>query len=201
MRAWARRRGLLALPLAAAGCGGRPAEPPLAAVAYGYLTPLSLQVGGIRIDPATPRPPPGDIGATLAPPAPAEAVRIMARDRLFAVGAEGEARFRVVQASLLRAGGGLTCMLACRLEIAAGEEGARGGFVEATARAAVTGAEAGRAQAAERLLRRTMDGLNVEFEFQIRQRLRDWLLQAAPGGAPLPAPAPGEVAREELPRT
>lgn len=196
------RRALLALPalLLPAACGSRQApEAPLQPVSYGYLTPLPLQVAVLTIDPASPPTPPGDIGALLSP-SPAEAVRIMARDRVSAVGSAGTARFRVTQASLLRTGGAMTCQLACRLEVTGAEPG-RGGFVEAAARASVSGADAARVQAAERLLRRTMDGLNVEFEFQAKRNLRDWLVPVAPGSrGALPAPAAGEVAREELPR-
>lgn len=196
------RRALLALPalLLPAACGSRQApEAPLQPVSYGYLTPLPLQVAVLTIDPASPPTPPGDIGALLSP-SPAEAVRIMARDRVSAVGSAGTARFRVTQASLLRTGGAMTCQLACRLEVTGADPG-RGGFVEAAARASVSGADAARVQAAERLLRRTMDGLNVEFEFQAKRNLRDWLVPVAPGSrGALPAPAAGEVAREELPR-
>lgn len=196
------RRALLALPalLLPAACGSRQApEAPLQPVSYGYLTALPLQVAVLTIDPASPPTPPGDIGALLSP-SPAEAVRIMARDRVSAVGTAGTASFRVTQASLLRTGGAMTCQLACRLEVTGAEPG-RGGFVEAAARASVSGADAARVQAAERLLRRTMDGLNVEFEFQAKRNLRDWLVPVAPGSrGALPAPAAGEVAREELPR-
>lgn len=196
------RRALLALPalLLPAACGSRQApEAPLQPVSYGYLTPLPLQVAVLTIDPGSPATPPGDIGALLSP-SPAEAVRIMARDRVSAVGTAGTASFRVTQASLLRTGGAMTCQLACRLEVTGTEPG-RGGFVEAAARASVSGADAARVQAAERLLRRTMDGLNVEFEFQAKRNLRDWLVPVAPGSrGALPAPAAGEVAREELPR-
>ena len=95
-------------------------------------------------------------------------------------------------------------MLACRLEILS-ETAERLGFVEAQAQRVLTGAEAARPRAADALLRRTMDDLNVEFEFQVRRSLRDWLVAtAAPpgseGGGGIPAPAPAEVGREELPR-
>jgi hypothetical protein len=204
-----RRRAMLLLPLAATACAAREeAAPPLlppGPIGYRYLTPLPLNVALIEIgegDPPQP-PPPGDLGATLSP-RPAEAVRIMARDRLSAVGTTGRAVFGVTRAELTRAPGGavaLACALGCRLEILSAE-GGRLGFVEAEARAAVSGAEATRAGAADRLLRRTMDGLNVEFEFQTRRNLRDWLVAVAPGtrGA-VPAPPPGGVTREDLPRS
>jgi hypothetical protein len=196
------RRGLLLLPAGLAACSSTPPEPPLRPIGYDYLLPLPLQVASLQIEPGGPPPPPGDIGASLPTP-PAEAVRIMARDRLSAVGtAGGTATFRVTQASLVRQGSGFTCQLACRLEVETGtEEGGRG-FAEASARAVVGGAEAGRPQAADRLLRRAMDGLNVEFEYQVKRNLRRWLVTVAPGSrGALPAPPAGEVAREDLPAT
>jgi hypothetical protein len=197
------RRGVLAalVPAAAAACGSTPPpEPPLQPISYSYLIPLPLNVGSLRIDEANPAAQPGDTGALLSP-TPAEAVRIMGRDRLSAVGTGGQAVFQVTRASLVRAGNVLTCQLACRVEVTGAEEGQRG-FVEANARASVSGADATRPQAAERLLRRTMDGLNVEFEYQVKRNLRAWLVVVAPGSrGALPAPPAGEVSREELPRS
>ena len=69
-------------------------------------------------------------------------------------------------------------------------------------RRVVSGADASRPRAAEALLRNAMDDLNVEFEFQLRRVLRDWLVQVAPGAdGTLPAPPPAGVTREELPRS
>lgn len=193
---------LALLPAGVAACSSpAPPEVPLGPIGYGYLTALPLQVANLQIEPGSPPPAPGDIGATLATP-PSEAVRIMARDRLSAVGTSGgTATFRVTQASLVRQGSTITCQLACRLEVDSGSiEGGRG-FAEANARASVSGADAARPQAAERLLRRTMDGLNVEFEFQVKRNLRRWLVVVAPGSrGALPAPPAGEVEREDLPR-
>lgn len=195
-----RRRLALLLPAGVAACASpAPPEPPLRPIGYDFLLPLPLNVGSLQIEPGDPPMQPGDIGPTLATP-PAEAVRIMARDRLSHVGTTGGAVFRVTQASLVRRGESLTCQLGCRLEVESGtEEGGRA-FAEAMARAAVSGADAQRPQAAERLLRRAMDGLNVEFEFQVKRNLRAWLIAVAPGSRALPAPPAGEVAREDLPQ-
>jgi len=190
----------LLLPFVAAGCGGSEPPPvPLAPIAYRYLTPLPLNVADIVIAPSDPPGGAGDLGATLEP-RPAEAVRTMGRDRLTAVGTVGGARFAVTRASLLR-GTGISCVVGCRLEIL-GADGGRLGFVEAEARATATGTEASRADAPARLLRRALDDLNVEFEFQLRRNLRAWLVVVPPGtvGA-VPAPPPGSIAREELPRS
>ena len=94
----------------------------------------------------------------------------------------------------------LTCLLGCRLEILS-PHGSRLGFVEAQSRRAVTGPDAARPRAAEALLRSAMDDLNVEFEFQLRRALRDWLVKGTPGpDGTLPAAPPGGVTVKELPR-
>lgn len=202
-----RRRLAWVLPAGVAACADTaPPERPLGPIGYDYLLPLPLQVASLAVEPGNPPAPPGDIGRTLATP-PAEAVRIMARDRLSAVGtaggtAGGSATFRVTQASMIRQGSAILCQLGCRLEIESGAEGGASGFAEANARAQVSGADASRPQAADRLLRRAMDLLNVEFEYQVKRNLRRWLVTVAPGSrGALPAPAAGEVEREDLPRS
>jgi hypothetical protein len=110
------------------------------------------------------------------------------------VGTTGRAVFNVTTANLVRDRARLTCLLGCRLEILS-PEGGRLGFVEAQASRVVTGPDAERPRAADLLLRRTMDDLNVEFEFQVRRNLKDWLVTAGP----LPQGA-GEVTQEELPK-
>lgn len=195
----ATRRSFLLLALAATSCARpEPPAPPLPPMSWTHLTPLPLDVATLEVLPSAPPSPPGDVGPLLSP-TPADAVRGMARDRLSAAGTSGQAVFSVTAASLVREpGGALRCSLACRVDIAGkgGEEGA--GFMEAAAQRGVSGAEASRPRAADLLLRRTMEDLNVEFEFQLRRNLRRWLVAVAPaaaGGAAVPPP----VSREELP--
>jgi hypothetical protein len=194
------RRSILLLPLLAAACAGPPEPVPLppGPLGYKYLSPLPLNVAAIDIVEEALPPVPGDVGARLSPSAP-EAVRIMARDRMIAVGTTGEARFTVSQAQVIQRADALTCLLGCRLEILSGL-GSRLGFAEAAVTRSVSGPEARRPNAPDALLRRAMDDLNVEFEFQLRRALRDWISVATPnadGG--LPAPAPGPVGVEDLP--
>jgi hypothetical protein len=189
------RRVLLLLPALGAACAGpEPASaPPLGPMSWAHLTPLPLDVASLEVAPSSPPPPPGDVGALLSTP-PAEAVRAMARDRLSAVGTTGQAVFLVTEAGVVRErGGALRCALGCRLEITGGEGGP--GFMEAAVQRSVSGAEASGPRAADLLLRRAMDDLNVEFEYQLRRNLRRWLVSAAPAGAAVAPP----VGREELP--
>lgn len=195
------RRILLLLPMLAAACGGRqePVPIPPGPLSFKHLTPLPLNVADVEIPEEAPPMPPGEIGAGLVP-SPAEAVRIMARDRLLAVGTTGQARFSVTQAQVVAGRDALSCLLACRLEILS-PFGSRLGFVEAEARRSVSGPEATRPRAPDALLRRAMDDLNVEFEFQLRRSLRDWLSAMAPGpDGGMAAPGPAGVAREDLPQ-
>lgn len=199
----AARRYFLLLPpavAAAASCARpEPPAPPLPPMSWAHLTPLPLDAAALEIVPSSPPSPPGDVGPLLSP-TPADAVRGMARDRLSAAGGSGQAVFSVTAASLVREpGGALRCSLGCRVDIAGkgGEDGG-GGFMEAAAQRGASGTEASRPRAADLLLRRTMEDLNVEFEFQLRRNLRRWLVTVAPatgGGAAVPQP----VSREELP--
>jgi hypothetical protein len=195
------RRAVLLLPLLGAACAGdpEPAYVPDGPLDFTGLLKLPLNVATLTVAPASPVPPMGDIGAQLAP-TPADAVRIMGRDRLVAVGTAGEARFTVTQAAMIQLRDSLTCLLACRLEILS-TEGSPQGFIEAQARRVVQGAGAARPRAAEALLRQAMDALNVEFEYQVRRALKDWLVRAPVGedGTPV-IPPPGAVTREDLPR-
>ena len=165
---------------------------PLRPLSFSHLIPLALNVATVEVTPSGPVPPPGDIGGQTQP-TPTEAVRRIAQDRLSAVGTTGRAVFTVSVASLARDRAGIACLVGCRLEILSAE-GDRLGFLQAEARHAATGPDATRPGAADLLLRRAMDDLNVEFEFQLRRNLRDWLVTAT-----LPA-APGGVIREDLPR-
>jgi hypothetical protein len=195
------RRAVLLLPLLVAACSGRldPAPVPPGPLGFRYLTPLALNVASIEIPEQAPPTTPLDVGAKLSPTA-AEAVRIMARDRLVAVGTSGQAVFTVTQAQVMQGRDQLTCLLGCRLEVLS-PLGSRLGFVEAAARRAVSGPDANRPRAAEALLRQAMDDLNVEFEFQVRRNLADWLSAAVPGpDGGMAAPGPASVGREDLPR-
>jgi hypothetical protein len=195
------RRAVLLLPMLVAACAGdsEPATAPVGPLDFTYLLKLPLNVAAVTVTAASPVPPMGDIGVRLAP-TPDEAVRMMGRERLVAVGTTGEARFTVTQAAMIQLRDSLTCLLACRLEILSAE-GAAQGFIEAQARRVVQGSDAARPGAPDALLRQAMGALNVEFEYQARRALKDWLVRAPAGedGTPVVQP-PGEVMREDLPK-
>lgn len=200
------RRGLaLSLPVLAAACAGGDAQPALQPPpSYGHLTPLRLNVLNIEVLEPGPGP-----NIRIDPPAPlspsAQAVR-MGRERLVPVGTTGRGRFLVESAMLTRevgdAGGlftqrteRLSLAIRVRVEVLA-DDGRRVAFAEAEVRRSATVIDEGpasRARAADQIVRQGMDDLNVEFEFQLRRNLRDWLMTGAPA-----APLPGPVQQESL---
>ena len=183
------RRALLLLPLLAAGCAD---DAPLMRVftplRYDYLTPLRLNVAALDVAPAPPTP-----GDAQSPAPLGEVMRRMGTDRLAASGTTGRAVFTVDEASVVRTGGTLAGRATVRLEVF-GADGARGGFASASVQRRVAGIGRGAAlQAALYDLSRQMgDDMNVEFEFQVRRTLRDFLQVS--GAAPPPAP----VERQDL---
>lgn len=198
----------LLLPILLSGCAAQPPPPPEGPeIGYTYLPPLRLNVASVEINERLPNAGPSDVGRELRPSA-GEAVRIMGRDRLAAFGTENSARFVVLRAAILRErlpsqgglfagdpGERLNCMLACRLEIL-GANDLRLGFAEAsvTRSAPTESTNLMRARTAMSLLRRATFDLNTAFEFQVRQALRDWLLE----GERAAPPPPGGVVREAL---
>ncbi|MEI6161067.1 MAG: hypothetical protein WCP77_14615 [Roseococcus sp.] len=203
------RRALLLLPLTLGACASTPPAPQADGppISYGHLTQIRLDVARIDIEDRMPASGPNDAGRDLQP-TPAEAVRIMGRDRLAAFGTEHRARFGVTRAQIIRSRGQATsglfasdpgerllCQLTARVDILDGND-RRLGFAEASAERSrnVESTAAARRTGAESLLRQTMFDLNTEFEFQIRRALRPYIVD---GTAAPPAP----VGREELPRT
>ncbi|WP_458095912.1 hypothetical protein [Roseomonas sp. WA12] len=192
------RRLALGAPLLLLACGGR--EPPPApprVEGYAYLTPLRLNVADLEVV-AMP------VDARVDPPAPiqpAAEVARMGRDRIAPSGTTNRARFVVEAASLTRSGDAIAVLLRARVEVLDGDR--RIAFAEAEARRSLTGtgsSGAARSRAAETIMIRAMEDLNVEFELQVRRNLRDWLLETSPS-APVPAMGgPEGVERQDLPR-
>ena len=191
----------LATVMLAGGCGGDSnPEPVFKHPSYSYLTPLRLNVGQIRIEDHVP-PPTGsdDLGPT-SPVPPDQALEQMAKDRLVAAGSSGTAVFSIDQASITgQPGGALDGTMAVHLDIVS-NSGGHAGYAEAhVSRQFVPGSSTGddgtRAQLYA-LTTQMMQDMNVEFEFQLRRTLGDWMLDAS--GAPVatsveqqPLPGPG----------
>ena len=185
------RRNVLLLPLLAAACaddgGGRSYPAPN----YSYLTPLRLNVAGVEIDDRSP-PIAGDSVAALAPLRPADALKQMAQDRLLAGGSVGRAVFEIDQAWIRRAGAGLDGRMAVHLDIYAGGD-QRVGFAEAQVarrRVSTDGGEDPRGVLYD-FVTLMMGDMNVEFEFQVRRSLKEYLQETAIA-APLPPPVQSE---------
>jgi hypothetical protein len=207
---------------------------------YAHLTPLRLDVARVEVVEAyrPPRVPPNM--DHRAPIEPRVALAQMARDRVQAWGRDGVATVTITDASLVETrldpGSGIaslfaaqpseryTLNLAITLDVQNG--GAlRGGGINGRAEARISRTRtlnddatlADRERAWDEMLRQAMDdarGMNVEFEFQVRQALRSLLVPegtvrpdpsavevqdlGAPGAAP-PAQAPSSGPRELTP--
>jgi hypothetical protein len=191
------RRWLLAVPLALAACAGdapvRTSFPPLD---FSYLTKLRLNVASVEIDDSWFAPPNAREVGAYAPIPPAAALHQMALDRLGAGGGSGRAVFTIVDASLLRGRGRIDGSLAVRLTATSGD-GARSGYAEARVVRTLTLPDDDPAtlrDALYKLVKQAMDDMNVEFEFQVRRSMRDWL-QTTSDNAPPPPP----VQSQDLP--
>ena len=193
------RRLALGAPLLLLACGGRePPPPPPRVQGYAYLTPLRLNVADLEVV-ATP------VDGRVDPPAPidpAAEVARMGRDRIAPSGTTNRARFVVEAASLTRSRDAIAVLLRARVEVLDGDR--RIAFAEAEARRSMTGAGgsgAARARAAETIMIRAMEDLNVEFELQVRRNLRDWLLETSPTAPVPPSGGPEGVERQDLSRS
>lgn len=173
-----------------AGCGGdgRP-EPVFRQPSYSYLTPLRINVGQIRVEDHVPPPTgPNDLGPS-SPLSPDQALKQMAQDRLVAAGSSGTAVFTIDQASITgQQGGALDGALAVHLDIVS-NGGGHAGYAEAhVSRQFVPGSNSDNDGVKAELYNLTtqmMQDMNVEFEFQLRRTLGDWMLDAS--GAPVAA--------------
>ena len=183
-----------------AGCGGD-APPPAAevfpALDYSYLPKLRLGVASVEVDDTwAPAADSGQHVEYLSAVQPLDALRDLAHTRLVASGSGGQARFVIEDASIIQHGDRLDGSLAVRLDVSTGD-GTRSGFAEARVARSLPEApdqpDGGRG-AAYQLTRQMLDDMNVEFEFQVRRTLRDYL-QAADGVAPTPPP----VQTQDLP--
>lgn len=186
------RRGVLLLPLLAAACaddGEAEVAPPAAPgrdvqpLRFDYLPPIGLNVRRLEVvdrDVMT------AAGELLPGPAVTETLFNMARDRIQTRGPNGTATFRILSASVSRRRDTLTAALSVRLEVA-NDFGS--GFIEARGGVSRSERSGDPIAAGYELLKSAMDDLNVEFEYQIRNKLRDWIYGERPVRPPVTEPA------------
>jgi hypothetical protein len=115
----------------------------------------------------------------------------MARDRLVPGGSLGRAVFVVDHALILRIPDGLEGALTVHLDVLT-SEGTRAGFAEAQVSRRAVGIGSDLRGALYDITRQMMEDMNVEFEYQVRRSLRDWLQE------PTTAPPPPPVERQPL---
>jgi hypothetical protein len=178
------RRLALATVLLLAACATPPPRV-YPALSYDYLLPLRLNVASIDVRNDF-LPSNSDEVSALSPVPPANALMRMAHDRLFAAGTTGRAVFVIDTASILRTGGALYGALAVHLDILAAD-GSRTAFAEARVARTVAGQKVDDDLdgALYGLTRQMMDDMNVEFEYQVRRALKDWLQPPAGPAAPV----------------
>jgi len=173
------RRSSLLLPFLLAACGSRPQRqyPPLH---YGFLTPLRLNVAELQVEhrfvPSGVAP---DV-SQLDPMSPVTALRNMAEDRVQTYGSTGRAVFVIKDASMIRQRDTIRASMAVELDIYT-SDATRAGFAEAGVSRTYSGDMDDLASTLYDMTKDMMDRMNVEFEYQLKHSLRDWLV---PEGAP-----------------
>ena len=179
------RRYLLLLPLLVLGCSDDDATQNFSPPDYSYLTPIRLNVASLEVEDRSP--PNADGLVALDPVQPVDALKRMALDRLSADGSAGRAVFVIDQASVVRSSSSYDGMLAVHLDVFAGSGGERVGYAEARVvrRQTSAGSDEHLRMVLYELTSQMMADMNVEFEYQVRRSLRDWV-QTSVGTAPLP---------------
>jgi hypothetical protein len=186
------RRTAFLLPILLASCGDdEPAAPvrrDFPPLRYSYLPPINLNVQRLETDPDFEAPSGSGEVSFQSPVSVVDTLYAMARDRLKPVASGGVGTFRVLAASIARRRDGLSGMLVVRLDVHdAGD--ANTGFAEARVTASKAGAGGNSQAGIYDILKSMMDDMNVELEFQLRNKLRAWIVEAQPPAAPAPSAA------------
>jgi hypothetical protein len=187
------RRFVLLLPLFLAACGGGE-EPVFEPLRYNYLPPIQLNVASITIEQ---RFVPSGVAPDVSdrdPEPPVDALKAMANDRLQAFGTANKAVFAILDASLTREDSEITGSMSVSLTIL-DDNGTQLGFAQAQVQGRHSGSIDDLRVVLYDLTKSMMSDMNVEFEFQIRHNLKNWLTtSAAPDTpveqTPLEQPAP-----------
>ncbi len=187
---------LMLLPLLAlAACESAPPEPTYETASYDYLPKIKLDVRTVDIDDNwAPRGTQRHIEAR-SPVQPRDALRTMATDRLITGGTKGRAAFAITDASLTQASGKVSAHFAVRIDL----------FDDADAKLGEVPAEVSRVAplpddspaptriALYRLVGEAMADMNVELEYQLRQKMKTLLQNTSTS-----APEAGPVQVEDL---
>ena len=181
------RRAILTLPLLLAACGGDDSSesanafPPLR---YDYLPPIQLNVASVEIQQQfIPSGLPPDVTAA-DPVQPIDALKKMANDRLQALGTSNKAVFAILNASLTREDDVIRGTLSVSLTIYDGNN-AQQGYAIATVDRSHSGDIDNLGKALYAFTKALMNDMNVEFEYQVRRNLKNWLASSAAPDTPV----------------
>lgn len=171
------RRAALALPLLLAACveqEGAPVRTMFEPLRYDYLPPIRLNVATIDVEtqfiPAGVAP---DV-SMKDPVQPVDALRTMANDRLQAFGTANRAVFAIQDASLTQANDVIRGVMSVSVSIM-DNGGAQLGYATARVERTHTGRTEDIRATLYDMTKAMMDDMNVEFEYQVRHNLKDWL--------------------------
>lgn len=177
------RRSALLLPFALAACGGEPVQsfPPLR---FNDLPPIQLNVASIQVQqrffPSGVAP---DV-SNQAPESPVDLLKTMANDRLQAFGTSNKAVFAILDASMMRENDVITGSMAVSLTIL-DDGGNQLGFAEARVQSRHVGEFHDIKAVLYDMSKTMMNDMNIEFEYQIRRNLKEWLTNGAAPDQPV----------------
>lgn len=184
---WLSRRAILAVPLLLAACGGDDSSesantfPPLR---FDYLPPIQLNVASIEIQQQfVPSGLPPDVTGS-DPVAPIDALKAMANDRLQSLGTANKAVFAIQNASLTREDDVIRGTFSVSLTIY-DSDNAQQGYAVATVDRSHSGDIDDLGKALYEFTKALMKDMNVEFEYQVRRNLKDWLATSAAPDTPV----------------
>ena len=177
------RRSALLLPLILAACAGEE-EPLYEPLRYNYLPPIELNVASIAVEQRfVPSGIDPDV-SSMDPVPPIEALKAMANDRLQAFGTNNKAVFAIPDGSLVRQDDGVNGSMAVSLAIF-DDNGAQLGFAEARVQSHRTGVSGNLRPVLYDMTKAMMSDMNVEFEYQLRHNLKDYLTSSAAPDTPV----------------
>jgi hypothetical protein len=180
------RRMILAVPLLLAACGGDDSSesnafPPLR---YDYLPPVQLNVASVEIQQQfIPSGLPPDVTAS-DPVQPIDALKAMANDRLQSLGTSNKAMFAILNASLTREEDVIRGTLSVSLTIF-DDDNTQQGYAVATVDRSHSGDIDKLGKALYAFTKALMNDMNVEFEYQVRRNLKNWLASSAAPDTPV----------------